>query len=129
MKTFVNTALWSGTNKNRDVSTGPLHYGTKPGHFETSKIHFPTSEVVSEVSKRSGGHERSEQSGASERVSGTSQRANGRASDPVLQSVFLTAIDHSPVLERARPSLQNNIKEYQIHNLKNWRRKKGKNEG
>ena len=81
------------------------------------------------MSERSGGREQSEQTGVNERVSGASEQANGRASDPVLQSVFLTAIDHSPVLERARPSLQNNIKEYQIHNLKNWRRKKGKNEG
>ena len=62
--------------------------GTKPGHFETSKIHFPTSE-------RSGGRERSEQSGASKRVNGASERANGRASGPVLLSVFLVVIDHS----------------------------------
>ena len=39
-------------------------------------IHFPTSEGVSEVS-------------------GASKRANGRASDPVLQSVFLAVFDHS----------------------------------
>ena len=45
--------------------------------------------------ERSGGRERSEQSGASERVSGASERANGRASGPVLQSVFLAFIDHS----------------------------------
>ena len=47
------------------------------------------------MSERSGGRERSEQSGASERVSGASERANGRASSPVLQSVFLTVFDHS----------------------------------
>ena len=47
------------------------------------------------MSERSGGRERSEQSGASERVSGASERANGRASGPVLQSVFLAVIDHS----------------------------------
>ena len=52
------------------------HYGTKPGHFETSKIHFPTSEGVSEVS-------------------GASERASGRASDPVLTSRFLVDPDHS----------------------------------
>ena len=46
------------------------HYGTKPVHFETSKIHFPTSEGVSE-------------------------RANGRASGPVLTSLFLFVPDHS----------------------------------
>ena len=47
------------------------------------------------MSERSGGRERSEQSGASERVSGASERANGRASFPILQSVFLAVIDHS----------------------------------
>merc|ERR1719511_359811 len=54
-----------------------------------------TSEVSERMSERSGGRERSEQSGASERVSGASERANGRASGPVLQSVFLAVIDHS----------------------------------
>ena len=39
-------------------------------------IHCPTNEGVSEVS-------------------GASERANGRASGPVLQSVFLAVIDHS----------------------------------
>ena len=53
-----------------------MHCGTKPGHFETLKIHFPTSEGVSEVSGRSGGRERSEQSEASERVSGASERTS-----------------------------------------------------
>ena len=48
------------------------HYGTKPGHFETSIIHFPTTEGVSEVS----------------------ERANGRASGPVLTSLFLSVPDH-----------------------------------
>ena len=47
------------------------------------------------MSKRSGGREQSEQSGASEGVSGASERTNGRASDPVLQSVFLAVLDHS----------------------------------
>ena len=49
------------------------------------------------TSERSGGRERSEQSGASERVSGASERANGRASGPVLQSVFLAVLDHSDI--------------------------------
>ena len=47
------------------------------------------------MSERSGGRERSEQSGASERVSGASERANGRASGPVLQSVFLAVFEPS----------------------------------
>ena len=59
----------------------------------------PTSERC-ERSERSGGRERSEQSGASERVTGASERANGRASDPVVQSVFLAVIDHSEVVSQ-----------------------------
>ena len=47
------------------------------------------------MSERSGGREQSEQSRASERVSGASEWANGRVSGPVLQSVFLAVIDHS----------------------------------
>ena len=47
------------------------------------------------MSERSGGRQRSEQSGASKRVSGASERANGRASDPVLTSQFLFVPDHS----------------------------------
>ena len=73
--------------------------GQKKGILRHRKIHFPTSKGVSEVSERtserSGGRERSEQSGASERVSDVSERANGRASDPVLPSRFLVALDHS----------------------------------
>ena len=68
-------------------------------HFETSKIHFSTREWAKwasvRTSQRSGGCERSEQSTASERVSSASERANGRASGPVLQSVFLAVFDHS----------------------------------
>ena len=41
------------------------------------------------VSERSRVRERSEYCGKSKRVSGASERANGRASDPVLQSGFL----------------------------------------
>ena len=76
-----------------------LHYGTKPGHIETSKIYCSTSEGVSKVcermSKRSRGRERSKQSGASVRVSAASERANGRASAPVLTSLFLFVPDNS----------------------------------
>ena len=81
-----------------------MQYGTKPGHFETSIIHFPTSDGVSDRSggcECSGGCERSEQSGASERVSGASERANGRASDPVLTSRFLVDPDHSAAVAAA----------------------------
>ena len=61
-------------------------------------IHFPTSEGVSEVSERSGWRERSQQSGASKRMSGASEQANGRASGPVLTSVFFFIFDHSDLL-------------------------------
>ena len=47
------------------------------------------------MSESSGGRERSEQSVASEQVSGASERANGQASGLVLQSVLLTVLDHS----------------------------------
>ena len=47
------------------------------------------------MSERSGGRERSEHSGASEQMSDASEQANGRASGPVPQSVFLAVIDHS----------------------------------
>ena len=47
------------------------------------------------MSEHSGGRERSEQSVASEQVSGASERANGKASGLVLKSVFLTVLDHS----------------------------------
>ena len=94
------------------MTTVTAHYGTKPGQFETSIIHFPTSEGVSEVSERaserSGGRERSEQSGASERVSGASERANGRASGPVLTSLFLFVPDHSVVVEVKRKRKEKN---------------------
>ena len=43
------------------------------------------------MSERSGGRERSEQSGASEQVSGASERGSG----PVLTSLFLFVPDHS----------------------------------
>ena len=94
-KTCVDDEKRKGTFYINFIDTDVLHYGTKPGHFETSKIHFPTSEQASE---RSGGRERSEQSEASERVSGASKRANGRASGPVLQSVFLAVLDHSVLI-------------------------------
>ena len=51
-----------------------------------------------EVSERSGGRERSELSGVSEQVSSASERANGRASGPVLSSLFLFVPDHSALV-------------------------------
>ena len=51
--------------------------------------------------ERSGGREQSEQSGATERVSGASERANGGASGPVLTSLFLFVPDHSAELTRS----------------------------
>ena len=48
------------------------------------------------MSERSGVQDRSKQGGASKRVSGASERANVRASGPVLQSEFLVILTHSP---------------------------------
>ena len=50
------------------------------------------------TSERSGGRERSEQSGASKRVNGASERVNGRASSPVLTSLFLFVRDESAMV-------------------------------
>ena len=50
------------------------------------------------MSERSGGREQSEQSGASERMSGASERANRLASGPLLQSVFLVVLNHTDAL-------------------------------
>ena len=47
------------------------------------------------ANERSGARKRSEQCGASEQVSGMSERGDRRASGPVLQSVFLVILDHS----------------------------------
>ena len=46
----------------------------------------------------SGGHERSDQSGASEPVSGASKRANEGMNKRVAQSGFLIILDHSAAL-------------------------------
>ena len=51
-----------------------------------------TEKTSEQTIERSGAREWSEQGGASEWVS---KRANGRASGPVLQSVFLAVLDHS----------------------------------
>ena len=47
------------------------------------------------MSEHSGARQCRKQCGASERVSGASERANGRASGPVLTSGFLVILDHS----------------------------------
>ena len=52
------------------------------------------SERSEQTSERSGARKRSKWCGLSERVSGASKRANGRASGPVLQSVFLVVLAH-----------------------------------
>ena len=80
-----DSVLWVEEAKSR--RRAPRHYGTKPGHFET--FTFPQARewakrASERTSERSRGREWSEQSGASERVSGVSERAKGRASCPVL---------------------------------------------
>ena len=67
-------------------------------------IHIPTSSRVSEVSERSeraservSAAERASEASRAEqaqRVSGASERANGRASGPVLTSLFFFVPDH-----------------------------------
>ena len=54
------------------------------------------------MSVRSGAHEQSKQGGANKRVSGASEQANGRASGPVLQFVFLVILNHSGEVEKAQ---------------------------
>ena len=58
------------------------------------------------MSERSGGREQSEQSGASERVSGASEQANGRASGPVFTSRFLAYLNHCALTRVFRPGIQ-----------------------
>ena len=53
------------------------------------------------MSERSGGREQNKQSGASKQVSVERERANGRASGPVLQSVFLAVLAHSDSADSA----------------------------
>ena len=54
------------------------------------------------TSERSGGRERSEQSGASEWVSGAKERANRQASGPLLTSRFLLVSDQSVLCQNRR---------------------------
>ena len=65
-------------------------------------IHCPTSEGVSEVSERANEWAQrrvwAKRAVRSKRTSGASERANGRASGPVLQSVFLAVPDHCVLL-------------------------------
>ena len=55
-----------------------------------------------QASECSGAHKQSEQGGASKRVSGASEPANGRASGPVLQSGFLVVLDYKALEETCR---------------------------
>ena len=71
-----------------------MRYGSEQSDFGTSN-HSLSHEGGSERSERRGGREQSEQSGASERVSGASELANGRASGPALEYEFLAVLDHS----------------------------------
>ena len=75
-----------------------LHFGSKQGDIETLNYtlsHERGSERSERARERSGARERSEQGRASKRVSGVSERANGRASGPVLTSRFLDDLNHS----------------------------------
>ena len=50
------------------------------------------------ISERSEANEQRERGGASKQVSGASEQANGRASGPVLTSLFLLVPDHSALI-------------------------------
>ena len=63
------------------------------------------------TSECSGGRERSEQSGASEKEIGASEQANGRASGPVLTSWFLAFPDHCELVCLS-------VRPFVIHKLK-----------
>ena len=78
----TSTTLWSRIKKKLRKNSHLIFY-------------FSTSSGVSEVSKPSGARKRSKQCGASEGLSSASEQVNGRASGPVLQSLFLTVINHS----------------------------------
>ena len=58
-------------------------------------IHYPT-----EVSERSGAHQRKEQGGENERVGRVSERLNRQASGPVLPSLFLVVLAHCAASSR-----------------------------
>ena len=58
--------------------------------------------VSERKSECSGTREQSEPGGASKRVSGASEQANGRASGPVLQSGFLVVLDYKALEETCR---------------------------
>ena len=69
--------------------------------------HFPTSEEVSErANEWAQWRARAKQAVRSKQTSGVSERANGRASGPVLQCVFLVVPAHSaPLLHFLLPPL------------------------
>ena len=76
------------------------------------------------TSERSGRREQSEQSGANERGSSASERANGRASGPVLQSVFLAVLDHSArereLKKRRKKSQKKEMEQVPCTNGQKW---------
>ena len=81
------------------------------GHLEswTKIFHCP---MRSGASERSGARERSEQCGASERVSGASERANGQASGPVLTSRFLAFLTHRALMPHREIDTENIVMIY-----------------
>ena len=78
--------------------SSPTHYGPK---WKKSRKKKPSNHSLShewgseQTSEHSGARERSKHGGESEWVSGVSERANGWASGPVLQSGFFFILAHS----------------------------------
>ena len=90
---YAWSALWSKTEKeHRKNSHLILHFPMSEGVSEVSE---GVSKVSEQTSECSGACEQSEHGGASRWVNGASDRANGRASVPVLTSGFLVILDHS----------------------------------
>ena len=87
----VSDALWSRIEKIAIYNNSLSHEGGSQG---VSKV----SEVSEQTSEYSGAWEGSEQGGESKRVSGASERANGRASGSVLQSRFLVILAYSGMI-------------------------------
>ena len=99
----ISMPLWSKieikTQRKKPSNNSLSH---ERGIERSERANEPTSE-------RCGTREHSEQGEAREWVSGASEGANGRASGPVLQSLFLAVLDHSTALSDATLLVRNQI--------------------
>ena len=92
-----------GQNRKKNTDKIAIQSSTVPRVREWAKwANKRTSECI-------GGREQSEQSGASEWVSGASERVNGWGSGPVLQSVFFVVLAHSATVTSMKLPLRGKI--------------------